>query len=133
MIRAEYVPREHTLLVRGHAGSGDPGRDLVCAGVSALVLALREELRRRGSKVVVSTLCPGPVDTEFNNVADVKFALAGLNSRRVAEYAIQKTLQGKAIILPGAAIKLARLGMGLIPATLLSRIMYNMQSKKGGK
>ena len=44
MIRAEYVPREHTLLVCGHAGSGDPGRDLVCAGVSALVLALREEL-----------------------------------------------------------------------------------------
>ena len=44
MIRAEYVPHEHTLLVRGHAGSGDPGRDLVCAGVSALVLALREEL-----------------------------------------------------------------------------------------
>ena len=103
------------------------------AYVLRLGLALREELRRRGSKVVVSTLCPGPVDTEFNNVADVKFALAGLNSRRVAEYAIQKTLQGKAIILPGAAIKLARLGMGLIPATLLSRIMYNMQSKKGGK
>ena len=44
MIRAEYVPTEHTLVVRGHAGSGDPGRDLVCAGVSALVLALREEL-----------------------------------------------------------------------------------------
>lgn len=44
MIRAEYVPEELTLLVRGHAGSGDPGRDLVCAGVSALVLALREEL-----------------------------------------------------------------------------------------
>jgi len=103
------------------------------AYVLRLGLALREELRRRGSRVVVSTLCPGPVDTEFNNVADVKFALAGLNSRRVAEYAIKKTLQGKAIILPGAAIKLARVGMGLIPATLLSRIMYNMQSKKGGK
>lgn len=46
MIRAEYAPREHTLLVRGHAGSGDPGRDLVCAGVSTLVLALRQELLR---------------------------------------------------------------------------------------
>lgn len=103
------------------------------AYVLRLDLALREELRRRGSRVVVSTLCPGPVDTEFNNVADVKFALAGLNSRQVAQYALKKTFQGKAIILPGATIKLARLGMGLLPTTLLSRIMYNMQSKKGGK
>ena len=100
--------------------------------VLRLGIALREELRRRGSRVVVSTLCPGPVDTEFNNVADVKFALAGLNSRRVAEYAIKKTLQGKAVILPGVIIKLARLAMGLLPMGLLSRIMYNMQSKKGG-
>lgn len=44
MIRAEYNPREYSLQVQGHAGSGDPGRDLVCAGVSALLLALREEL-----------------------------------------------------------------------------------------
>ena len=46
MILAEYTPREHRLLIRGHAGSGDPGRDLVCAGASALVLALRQELLR---------------------------------------------------------------------------------------
>ena len=44
MIRVEYNPRATRLLVQGHAGSGDPGRDLVCAGVSALLLALREEL-----------------------------------------------------------------------------------------
>ena len=42
MIRAEA--EGHSLRVRGHAGSGEPGRDLICAGVSALVLALREEL-----------------------------------------------------------------------------------------
>ena len=42
MIRAEAGG--HSLRIRGHAGSGEPGRDLICAGVSALVLALREEL-----------------------------------------------------------------------------------------
>ena len=42
MIRAEA--EGFALRLRGHAGSGEPGRDLICAGVSALVLALREEL-----------------------------------------------------------------------------------------
>ena len=42
MIRAEAEGL--SLRLRGHAGSGEPGRDLICAGVSALVLALREEL-----------------------------------------------------------------------------------------
>ena len=44
MIRAEYSARELRLQVRGHAGSADPGRDLICAAASALLLALREEL-----------------------------------------------------------------------------------------
>ena len=44
MIRAEYSERELRLQVRGHAGSADPGRDLICAAASALLLALREEL-----------------------------------------------------------------------------------------
>ena len=42
MIRA--VAEDFGIRLRGHAGSGEPGRDLICAGVSALVLALREEL-----------------------------------------------------------------------------------------
>ena len=42
MIRAEA--EGCALRLRGHAGSGEPGHDLICAGVSALVLALREEL-----------------------------------------------------------------------------------------
>jgi len=102
------------------------------AYVLRLDLALREELRRRGSKVVISTLCPGPVDTEFNSVADVRFALPGLSSRKVAEYAIRKTLQGKSVIVPGITMKLARLGSNLLPSGLLARVAYCMQRKKGG-
>ena len=42
MIRA--VAEGFALRLRGHAGSGEPGQDLICAGASAPVLALREEL-----------------------------------------------------------------------------------------
>ena len=101
--------------------------------VLRLDLALREELRRCGSKVTISTLCPGPVDTEFNSVAGASFDLPGVSSRQVAEYAVKNTLKGKAVILPGTMMKLARIGTKLLPAGLVARVVYLLQSKKGGK
>lgn len=62
--------------------------------------SIREELRRKKSKVQISILCPGPVDTNFNKVADVEFALKGLSSEYVAKYAINKFFKGKFYIVP---------------------------------
>ena len=74
--------------------------------VVRLTEAVYEELRRSKSKVKVSVLCPGPVNTEFNRVANVKFALGGLSSEYVAKYAVDKTLRGKMVIIPGKLMKL---------------------------
>ena len=52
--------------------------------VVRLTQAINEELRRDGSKVKISVLCPGPVETNFNNVANVRFTTKGLNARDVA-------------------------------------------------
>ena len=92
--------------------------------------SIREELRRKKSKVQISILCPGPVDTNFNKVADVEFALKGLSSEYVAKYAINKFFKGKFYIVPGWKIKLARIGAKLAPASLVARISYNMQKRK---
>lgn len=92
--------------------------------------SIREELRRKKSKVQISILCPGPVDTNFNKVADVEFALKGLSSEYVAKYAINKFLKGKFYIVPGWKIKLARIGAKLAPASLVAKISYNMQKRK---
>lgn len=40
MIEVTYDRKKHGLTAVGHAGSGRPGHDLVCAAVSALVLTL---------------------------------------------------------------------------------------------
>lgn len=65
MIRVEYDPRVPALTVRGHAGFC-PGTDPVCAGVSALVYTLAENLGERGQTVllpgrawVTAPGCPG--------------------------------------------------------------------------
>lgn len=92
--------------------------------------SIREELRRKKSKVQISILCPGPVDTNFNKVADVEFALKGLSSEYVAKYAINKFFKGKFYIVPGWKIKLARIGAKLAPASLVAKISYNMQKRK---
>ena len=75
-------------------------------------------------------MCPGPVDTNFNKVADVEFALKGLSSEYVAKYAINKFLKGKFYIVPGWKIKLARFGAKLAPASFVAKISYNMQKRK---
>lgn len=92
--------------------------------------AIREELNKQKSKVQISILCPGPVDTNFNKVADVEFALKGLSSEYVAKYGIDKFLKGKFYIIPGWKIKLAKIGCKIAPTNLVSKISYNMQKRK---
>ena len=46
--------------------------------IVSLSLAIYEELKRDKSNVKISIFCPGPVNTNFNNVADVKFNISSL-------------------------------------------------------
>ena len=100
------------------------------AYVVRLSEAIREELKKESSKVQISILCPGPVNTNFNKVADVKFALKGLSSEYVAKYTIDKLFKGKFYIVPGWKIKLARFGSKIAPNNLVAKICYNMQRRK---
>ena len=100
------------------------------AYVVRLSEAIREELRREKSNVQISILCPGPVNTNFNKVADVQFALKGLSSEYVAKYAVDKLFKGKFYIVPGWKIKLARFGSKIAPNNLVAKICYNMQKRK---
>ena len=66
--------------------------------VYRLSLAINEELRRRKSKVSISVLCPGPVDTNFNNRAGVSFKVKALSSSYVADYAVKRCLWVKQLL-----------------------------------
>ena len=52
------------------------------AYVTSLTRAVALELKEAHSNVKVSLLCPGPVDTEFNQNADVVFALKGISPQK---------------------------------------------------
>lgn len=100
------------------------------AYVNSLTEAISEELRRSGTNVSICSLCPGPVDTNFNNVAGVEFAIKPLSSDYVAKYGIDKMLQGKTVIVPGILMKLTLFSRRFAPRSLVRRITYNIQSKK---
>ena len=92
--------------------------------------AIRTELKKQKSKVKISILCPGPVNTNFNKVADVEFAIKGLSSEYVAKYTVKKFLKGKFYIIPGLSIKFAKIGAKIAPTNLVSRVSYKMQRRK---
>lgn len=92
--------------------------------------AIREELRRNNSNVRVSILCPGPVKTNFDDVANVKFSLKGMNSDDVAKYAIREFGKGKFYIIPGFKIRMLRLCSKILPNGIMARMVYNSQKRK---
>lgn len=102
------------------------------AYVLHLTEAIYEELRQQGSHVHISALCPGPVRTEFDQVAHVQFSLKGMESETVARYALQKLWRGKRVIIPGFTMKCAHLFQKILPSAWLLPITYHFQKRKQG-
>jgi len=98
--------------------------------VYRISLAINEELRRKKSKVQISVLCPGPVDTNFNNRVGVKFKIKALSSSYVAKYALTKLFSGKIVIIPGFKMKLVKFLVRFLPDKFVARLTYNIQKKK---
>lgn len=100
------------------------------AYVVRLTQAIKEELKHNKSKVKVGVLCPGPVNTNFNNVANVKFKAKSLSSEYVAKYTVNKILKNKFYIVPGLQIKAVRFFAKIIPDNLMAKMAYKVQTRK---
>ena len=100
------------------------------AYVVRLSEGIRAELKKSKSNVKISLLCPGPVNTNFNNVAGVKFNLYSLSSEKVAKYTVEKMLKNKFMIVPGLGIKILRVVSKISPNNITSKVVYLMQERK---
>ena len=98
--------------------------------VLRLSLAIYEELRRDRSNVRITVLCPGPVDTNFNNRAGVSFSVKPITADQAAEYALRRAFAGKLLAIPGLTVKLGTWSTRFVPHKLLSAIVYNIQRSK---
>lgn len=95
--------------------------------------AIYQELKEMESNVSISTLCPGPVDTEFNKVAGGTFASKGMSADKVAEIAVDGMFKGKMMIVPGVKVKLGLFFMKFIPRKVLLKYVSKFQKNKVSK
>lgn len=100
------------------------------AYVTSFTRGVAEELRQRNSKVYIGCLCPGPVDTEFNKVANVEFSLKGISAEYCANYAISQMFKKKITIVPSLKMKAAVFFSRFIPVSLYVKIGAKQQKKK---
>ncbi len=92
--------------------------------------AIYTELKKEGSEVHISALCPGPTKTNFNKVANVDFKMKSYSAEYVAEYGINKMFEEKLVIVPGIKMKLTHMASRILPSKLMSNFAYEIQKRK---
>ena len=100
------------------------------AYVVSLTNAVAQELADTGSRVRISALCPGPVDTGFNEVAHVRFALPGISAQRCVTACLSAMQKQKRIIIPGIPAKLSALSARIVPWGIVLHFVRKAQQKK---
>lgn len=92
--------------------------------------AVNFELKKQRKKVSVSTLCPGPVDTEFDQIAQVRYSLSHITAQECARAGIEGMFAKRSTIFPkkstGFVSKLSRIA----PDWLILFVEYLIQYEK---
>jgi len=94
-----------------------------------LSLAIYEELKRDKSNVKISLFCPGPVKTNFDKVANVKFNMMQLDSKYASKYAIDNMFLDKLVIVP-PNMKLNKFLSKIGPTKLVLYVNSKVQERK---
>ena len=97
--------------------------------VVSLTLGIIRELKKDKSKVKVSLFCPGPVKTNFNKVANVKFNIGSISSEYASIYAIDNMFKNKEVIVP-PNMKLNKLLVKIAPYNIVTLINSYVQERK---
>lgn len=95
--------------------------------------ALDNELSDTG--VTVTTLCPGPTESEFQDHANMKKSklfdnLPVATSKRVAEYGFKSMLKGKRVAVYGVPNKILSVIVGFFPRNVVTFVARKIQERK---
>ena len=96
--------------------------------------ALVEEVR--GTGVIVTTLAPGPTDTDFQDRAGLGGTLLGpgsplmLDVESVARRGYRGLMEGKALVVPGFLNKVHHQVIRFLPRAVVRRVVRSMQDKR---
>ena len=97
--------------------------------VTSLTRAVDYEIKNKYN-IKVKALCPGPVDTEFNEVANSKFKLKSISPDKCVNYTIKKLKIKRIILTPTVGVRITELFSRFIPIKLLLYFCSKNQKKK---
>ena len=100
------------------------------AYVTSLTRAIARELAEKKSPVYIGCLCPGPVDTEFNSIANVEFSLPGISADDCARMALKEMKKRTTVIVPTLSMKAAVTLSELLPGCITIPIISRLQKRK---
>ena len=97
--------------------------------------ALNEELE--GSPVTVTALCPGPVRTEFQDVAGMQRSGLVLDRRLISVEAVVQSgydamMAGRSFVVPGLGSKLLALSVRFAPRRFVNKFVHRVQAERAG-
>jgi short-subunit dehydrogenase len=92
--------------------------------------ALRYELKRKKIPINVMTVCPGPVITEFNEVANASPKMKGLTVKKCVDSIIKGIEKKKALVIPGLKMKILKFLLRFAPNCLVLKVSYRVQQNK---
>ncbi len=132
----DFKERDHGIILNVASSAGFMTGPLLSSYYASknyvvrLSLAIAEELRRDRSNVSITVLCPGPVDTNFNNRAGVSFSVKPITPDYAAEYALREAFDRRLIAIPGFSVRAGVFASRFVPHKLLSAIVYGIQHSK---
>lgn len=97
--------------------------------IVSLTSSISRELKESGSRVKISALCPGPVDTNFNDTAGVKFALPSISAKKCVSDCLRGMKTGRLIIVPGRAMRIGSALYRLLPRR--AQLFFTGRAQKG--
>lgn len=100
------------------------------AYVLNLTKAINYEMKRKKKRVHVCALCPGPVDTEFDRIANVTYSLNHITAKECAKAGIEGMFKKKMIIFPIRKTKISSVLTKLVPDCITLAVEYQIQSSK---
>ena len=130
----DFVKRNYGRILNVASMAGFmPGPYMSCyyatkAYILNLSLGIAEELRQMNSNVSISIFCPGPVETNFEKVANVHFNISKISSDYAARYAIDNMFQNKLVIIP-PNMKLNHLLTKIVPINITMFVNSNVQER----
>lgn len=95
-----------------------------------LTAAAAAEVKKKKKNVGVSVFCPGPVNTDFNNRAGVKFSIKPISSSFAAQKAIEGMFERKTVIFPRKRDRLYAVVSRIAPMWLVADVCCNIQKRK---